>query len=46
MFADNAYMQGILELIYKDILEFHRRALKFFKQRGAPRPIVQYLAAP
>ena len=40
MFADNAYMQGILELIYKDILEFHRRALKFFKQRGPLRSFV------
>ena len=27
-------MQRIHELIYSDILEFHRRALKFFKQRG------------
>lgn len=28
-------MQRILELVYFDILEFHRRALKFFKQRGS-----------
>lgn len=28
-------MQRALEQIYFDILEFHRRALKFFKQRGS-----------
>lgn len=28
-------MQRILELMYFDILEFHRRALKFFKRKGS-----------
>lgn len=34
LFKNNPYMPRVLELIYYDILEFHRRALKFFKQRG------------
>lgn len=34
LFKDNQYMQQVLEQIYSDILEFHRRALKFFKQRA------------
>jgi len=31
---ENPYMNRVLELMYEDILEFHRRAYKYFKQRG------------
>ncbi|KAI2628485.1 hypothetical protein GGR54DRAFT_587349 [Hypoxylon sp. NC1633] len=32
-FASNAHMKDVLVLIYKDILEFHREAIRHFKQR-------------
>ena len=33
-FSDSASVQHILSVIYADILEFHRRAYKFFRRRG------------
>ncbi len=33
-FKDNGDFQQILGLFYSDILEFHGRAYKFFRQRG------------
>ncbi|RDW70893.1 uncharacterized protein DSM5745_08404 [Aspergillus mulundensis] len=33
LFQANPHMRTILHLIYADILRFHRKALKFFKQR-------------
>ncbi|KAH0537608.1 hypothetical protein FGG08_005600 [Glutinoglossum americanum] len=33
LFKNNPYMYTVLELIYVDILEFHRKALGYFKQR-------------
>ena len=33
-FPDSAGVQHILSVIYADILEFHRRAYKFFRRRG------------
>ena len=30
----DADFQSILALVYTDILEFHRRAYKFFRRRG------------
>ena len=41
LFERNPHMRRVLELIYMDILEFHKKALKYFQQRGefgAPRP--------
>ena len=35
-FIDNPDFQKVLSLIYADILEFHRRAYKFFRRRGNP----------
>lgn len=34
IFQDNPHMVRVLALIYEDILEFHRRALKYFQQRS------------
>jgi hypothetical protein len=34
MFYRNPYMRKVLELIYVDILEFHKKALRYFKQRS------------
>lgn len=34
MFESNVYMQIALAHIYEDILEFHREALRFFRQRS------------
>jgi len=34
LFKDNPHMYTVLELIYTDILEFHRKALSYFKQRS------------
>lgn len=34
LFGGDSYMRRILEKIYEDILEFHRRALKFFSSRS------------
>lgn len=33
LFTSNAHMRTVLGLIYQDILEFHREAIKHFKQR-------------
>ncbi|KAI2464722.1 hypothetical protein F4781DRAFT_411946 [Annulohypoxylon bovei var. microspora] len=33
LFSSNAHMKSMLVLIYRDILEFHREAIKYFKQR-------------
>lgn len=32
LFERHAHMRKVLELMYGDILEFHRRALKFFSR--------------
>jgi hypothetical protein len=34
LFNGSPEMQKVLGLVYADILEFHRRALKFFKRRS------------
>ena len=34
LFGRSSDMQKVLGLVYTDILEFHRRALKFFKRRS------------
>lgn len=34
LFDNNPYMQRLLEMIYADILEFHRRALRVFSGPG------------
>jgi uncharacterized Zn finger protein len=33
VFGDQANFQAILGMVYEDILEFHRRAYKFFRRR-------------
>lgn len=33
LFHNDPNMRRVLEYLYKDILEFHRRALKYFQQR-------------
>ncbi|OTA61606.1 hypothetical protein K449DRAFT_370870 [Hypoxylon sp. EC38] len=33
LFSSNTHMKSVLLLIYQDILEFHREAIKHFKQR-------------
>jgi hypothetical protein len=33
-FGDQTNFQAILAMVYEDILEFHRRAYKFFRRRG------------
>jgi hypothetical protein len=33
-FGDNEHMIPILALLYADILEFHRRAIRFFTGKG------------
>jgi hypothetical protein len=37
LFQANPYMRRVLDLIYWDILEFHTKALKYFKQKGTSR---------
>ena len=34
LFGSNVYMQIALAHIYEDILEFHKEALRYFRQRG------------
>lgn len=34
LFESNQYMRRVLEMIYSDILEFHKRAIRFFSNRG------------
>lgn len=34
LFQSNPHMRTILHLIYADILKFHKKAFKFFKQKG------------
>jgi len=34
IFMKNEHMREVLELIFKDILAFHERALKFFKRKS------------
>lgn len=41
LFDGNLYMRRVLEMIYEDILEFHRRALKFFRLGSMPaKPLI------
>ena len=32
LFSDNAHVQQVLVNVYEDVLEFHKRAIIFFKQ--------------
>ena len=34
LFRRNLHLQRVLEYIYEDILEFHRKALKVFRHRS------------
>ena len=34
LFGTNHHMQRVLTLIYADILEFHKRAIRFFKGKS------------
>lgn len=34
LFERNPHMRKVLEMIYADILRFHEKALKYFRQRG------------
>ena len=34
LFGSNIYMQTALANIYEDILEFHKEALRYFRQRS------------
>ena len=34
LFMSNAYVQQVLVDVYEDILDFHKRAIIVFKQRG------------
>lgn len=34
LFQNTPHMNKILELIYVDILEFHAKAFRYFKQKG------------
>lgn len=36
LFETNPYMQLALASIYEDILEFHKEALRYFRQRSMP----------
>ncbi len=36
-FKDDAEFLQVMAHFYEDILEFHRRAYKFFRRRGKPR---------
>jgi hypothetical protein len=35
LFIDNPEIQRLLAMVYANILEFHRRTLKVFKQKGS-----------
>jgi hypothetical protein len=35
-FNDDARFRMVLAMVYADIVEFHRRAYKFFRRRGEP----------
>lgn len=37
LFEQSPHMRKVLELIYSDILEFHKRAIRFFSHRGERR---------
>jgi len=37
LFDRNPHMRVVLEMIYVDIFQFHKKALKYFQQRGAFR---------
>ena len=39
-FKDDGEFPQVMGLFYEDILEFHRRAYKFFRQRGEKRLIM------
>lgn len=40
-FKDDGEFQQVMGLFYEDILEFHRRAYKFFRQRGEEQLIIR-----
>jgi len=37
LFDRNPHMRVVLEMIYVDIFQFHKKALKYFQQRSAFR---------
>jgi len=37
VFGDNEHMMRVLALLYTDILEFHKRAIRFFSGKGIIR---------
>lgn len=39
LMVNNPYLQQVVGFIYKDILDFHRKAMKHFRQRGLPHGI-------
>jgi hypothetical protein len=41
LFARNPHMRKVLEMIYADILEFHKKALKYFQQRSLFRSSIR-----
>ena len=47
LFRDSPDMQKVLEYVYEDILDFHRKALKIFRHRGTPpkHPDLGYIRA-
>jgi hypothetical protein len=42
LFQVNPYMRRVLEFIYTDILKFHAKALKYFKQKSMSAIIVLF----
>lgn len=34
LFGENPHMKRVLALMYADILEFHKRAIRFFTGKG------------
>lgn len=39
LFRDDTAMRRVLALVYKDILEFHRLAMRYFKQPSTYKPL-------
>lgn len=42
-FKDNSRIQEVLSFIYEDVLEFHRRAYKFFRRSGTLKSVGAFL---
>lgn len=39
LFYESPHMRTILVLIYQDLLEFHKEALRYFRSKGKMAPI-------